>query len=44
VEWPEKAPGIFPPDTVHLSIEILPGAEADQEPGTRYLRTFTTAS
>jgi tRNA threonylcarbamoyladenosine biosynthesis protein TsaE len=54
VEWPEKAPGIFPAGTVHLSIEILPGAgvapypsvasSADQEPGTRYLRTFTIAS
>jgi len=41
VEWPEKAPGIFPPGTVHLSITILP---TDQEPGTRYLRTFTAAS
>ena len=23
VEWPEKAPGIFPPDTVHVSIEVI---------------------
>ena len=23
VEWPEKAPGIFPPDTVHLFIEVI---------------------
>ena len=22
VEWPEKAPGIFPPDTVHVFIEV----------------------
>ena len=23
VEWPDKAPGIFPPDTVHVSIEVI---------------------
>lgn len=23
VEWPEKAPGIFPADTVHVSIEMI---------------------
>jgi len=23
VEWPEKAPGIFPPDTVHAHIEVV---------------------
>lgn len=23
VEWPEKAPGIFPPDTVHVSITAI---------------------
>ena len=23
VEWPEKAPGLFPPDTKHIFIEIL---------------------
>ena len=23
VEWPEKAPGIFPPDTVHVFIEVI---------------------
>jgi tRNA threonylcarbamoyladenosine biosynthesis protein TsaE len=22
VEWPDKAPGIFPPDTVHVFIEV----------------------
>ena len=44
VEWPEKAPGIFPPATLHLSLEILPGSADGQQPGTRYLRTFTTAS
>jgi tRNA threonylcarbamoyladenosine biosynthesis protein TsaE len=25
VEWPEKAPGIFPDDTVHASIELVDG-------------------
>lgn len=23
VEWPEKAPGLFPPDTLHVSIEAI---------------------
>ena len=23
VEWPEKAPGIFPPETLHLEIEAI---------------------
>ena len=23
VEWPDRAPGIFPPDTVHLRIEAI---------------------
>ena len=23
VEWPDRAPGIFPPDTVHIWLEIL---------------------
>jgi tRNA threonylcarbamoyladenosine biosynthesis protein TsaE len=35
VEWPEKAPGIFPENTLHVRIETLPE--------TRYLRTFTEA-
>lgn len=39
VEWPEKAPGIFPPETLHLCIESIPGSI----PETRYLRTFTEA-
>jgi len=26
VEWPEKAPGIFPPDTLHIYIEIMDSA------------------
>ncbi|HEX6848097.1 MAG TPA: tRNA (adenosine(37)-N6)-threonylcarbamoyltransferase complex ATPase subunit type 1 TsaE [Chitinophagaceae bacterium] len=30
VEWPEKAPGVFPTDTVHVFIEVI-----DSE--TRYL-------
>ena len=25
VEWPEKAPGIFPPDTLDVYLEALPG-------------------
>ncbi|MFM7645652.1 MAG: tRNA (adenosine(37)-N6)-threonylcarbamoyltransferase complex ATPase subunit type 1 TsaE [Sphingomonadales bacterium] len=52
VEWPEKAPGIFPAGTVHVSLAMQPGAASDSpsglgtshEPGTRYLRTFTIAS
>jgi tRNA threonylcarbamoyladenosine biosynthesis protein TsaE len=32
VEWPERAPGIFPPDTVHLWLEIL-------GPDTRKIRS-----
>lgn len=31
VEWPDRAPGIFPPDTVHLRIEAI----------DRELRTIT---
>ncbi len=23
VEWPDRAPGIFPPDTIHLRLEAL---------------------
>jgi len=26
VEWPDKAPGIFPPDTLHIYIEIVDSA------------------
>ena len=37
VEWPEKAPGIFPPETLHIRLETKPGSY----PETRYLRTFT---
>ncbi len=25
VEWPEKAPGIFPEDAIHVFINVLPG-------------------
>lgn len=39
VEWPEKAPGIFPPETLQVVIERIPGTA----PETRYLRTFTEA-
>ncbi|MFZ9695435.1 MAG: tRNA (adenosine(37)-N6)-threonylcarbamoyltransferase complex ATPase subunit type 1 TsaE [Chitinophagaceae bacterium] len=35
VEWPEKAPGIFPENTLHVVLET--------HPETRYLRTFTEA-
>jgi len=31
VEWPEKAPGIIPQDSVHIFIEII-------DPGTRRIR------
>jgi tRNA threonylcarbamoyladenosine biosynthesis protein TsaE len=44
VEWPEKAPGIFPPDTLHLIMQILPMPGEEGALGTRYLRTFTEAS
>ena len=27
VEWPEKAPGIFPPGTLHIYIQIIDSAE-----------------
>lgn len=23
VEWPDRAPGIFPPDTIHVRLEVL---------------------
>lgn len=23
VEWPDRAPGLFPPDTVHIHVEVL---------------------
>jgi tRNA threonylcarbamoyladenosine biosynthesis protein TsaE len=35
VEWPEKAPGIFPENTLQVVLET--------HPETRYLRTFTEA-
>ena len=35
VEWPEKAPGIFPENTLQVVMETFPE--------TRYLRTFTEA-
>ena len=27
VEWPEKAPGLFPPDTVHVYLKLLESGE-----------------
>lgn len=27
VEWPEKAPGIFPEDTLHITIELAAGGQ-----------------
>jgi tRNA threonylcarbamoyladenosine biosynthesis protein TsaE len=33
VEWPERAPGIFPPDTMHLRIEVL-------DPQTRKITSY----
>lgn len=44
VEWPEKAPGLLPPDALHLQLEILSDSGSSLDQGTRYLRTFTTAS
>lgn len=26
IEWPEKAPGIFPPDTIHVFIQVVDSA------------------
>jgi len=34
VEWPEKAPALFPPDTVHIDIKLL-------ESGNRELQIHT---
>jgi tRNA threonylcarbamoyladenosine biosynthesis protein TsaE len=31
VEWPDRAPGIFPPDTIHISISMT-------DPKTRFIR------
>ena len=44
VEWPEKAPGIFPEDTLHLQLEIRPVSTPAGVVDTRYLCTFTTVN
>lgn len=44
VEWPERAPGIFPADTLHLTMGIEPHSGKGWAEGMRYLRTFTEAS
>jgi tRNA threonylcarbamoyladenosine biosynthesis protein TsaE len=33
VEWPERAPGIFPPGTIHIHIEVL-------DPQTRKITSY----
>lgn len=35
VEWPEKAPGIFPPDTVHVYMQPLDGQTRRVEIGDK---------
>jgi tRNA threonylcarbamoyladenosine biosynthesis protein TsaE len=37
VEWPDRAPGIFPPDTVDIRLEVL-------DPDTRRLTRSPTAA
>jgi len=44
VEWPEKAPGILPADTMHLRLEILPLQTLAGVLDSRYLCTFTNTS
>ena len=44
VEWPEKAPGIFPEDTLHFQLEIRPVSTPTGVVDTRYLCTFTTVN
>jgi tRNA threonylcarbamoyladenosine biosynthesis protein TsaE len=44
VEWPERAPGILPEDTLHLTMGIEPYSGKEGTEGMRYLRTFTEAS
>ena len=44
VEWPEKAPGIFPEETLHLQLEIRPVSTPTGVVDTRYLCTFTTVN
>lgn len=41
VEWPEKAPAIFPDNTLHLQLEIRPVSTPAGIEDSRYLCTFT---
>jgi tRNA threonylcarbamoyladenosine biosynthesis protein TsaE len=44
VEWPEKAPAIFPDNTLHLRLEIRPASTSEGIEDTRYLCTFTSTN
>ncbi len=44
VEWPEKAPEIFPDNTLHLRMEIRPTSTPLGIEDTRYLCTFTSTT
>jgi tRNA threonylcarbamoyladenosine biosynthesis protein TsaE len=44
VEWPEKAPEIFPDNTLHLSLEIRPASTPEGIEDSRYLCTFTNTT
>jgi tRNA threonylcarbamoyladenosine biosynthesis protein TsaE len=44
VEWPEKAPEIFPDHALHLRMEIRPVSTPSGIEDTRYLCTFTNTT
>lgn len=44
VEWPEKAPGILPDDTLHIRLDIRPLQTPAGVVDSRYLCTFTSTS
>ncbi|GDX42682.1 MAG: tRNA (adenosine(37)-N6)-threonylcarbamoyltransferase complex ATPase subunit type 1 TsaE [Bacteroidetes bacterium] len=44
VEWPEKAPEIFPDHALHLRMEIRPVSTPAGIEDTRYLCTFTNTT
>lgn len=44
VEWPEKAPEIFPDHALHLCMEIRPVSTPAGIEDTRYLCTFTNTT
>jgi len=44
VEWPEKAPGILPDDTLHIRLDIRPQQTPTGVVDSRYLCTFTNTS